>query len=70
MSSTLTFVLSYDFRNIVTVSSGQSPQWLTSATQYWIGDVTRPEGIQPSYSLDFGYIVQPAGINLDLGNFV
>jgi len=68
MSTTITYTLSYNSRWLTSTSTNSTPNWLTSNTNYWIGDATLPNGVQPNYNLDFGFINQQAGINIDLGS--
>jgi len=68
MSTTITYTESYNAQWTLSVPYGETPQWLTTNTNYWIGDATLPNGVQPNYNLDFGFIIRPAGINIDLGN--
>lgn len=70
MSSTITFTTNFNAQWIISVPAGSTPNWLTTNTNFWIGDATRPNGIQPAFSLDFGYVLQPYGVNLDLGNII
>jgi len=67
MSGGLTYTTNYNAQSLVSVPAGQQPMWLTTNTNHWIGDATRPNGIFASYTLDFGNIDHPLGINLNLG---
>jgi len=70
MSSTLTYTQSFNAQWIISAPVNETPVWVTTNTNYWIGDATLPNGIQPFYNLDFGFFNQSASVNLDLGGIL
>jgi hypothetical protein len=66
MATTQTYINSYKAVWTTQAANGSTPIWLTTMTNYWIGDATQPNGPQPA-QYDFGIIGQLQTINLDFG---
>jgi len=68
MTYTITTASSFNAHWVVSVPAGYEPAWITTNTNYWIGDNARTGGLVPVPNLDFGSFANPNQAGLDLGN--